>query len=331
LLQLLKNKKFILFFGVIFLLITWVMFVTSQDRKKESKAEYFLNSAITPLEKVFNFSSKTVNGSWQTLAELGRLKVENEKLQAELSLLKTRQLTYAGLELENEHLRNALQFEKNQIDDLVSAEIIAVNPSNWSYTFLINKGSRHGIKKGLAVICPEGVVGRVGEVRGSSAEVILVNDPREGNYIGGTVKRTNNMVIVRGGGVRGECTINPAVDSYFFDLKKNDIIITSDASEKFPSGVPIGKVRAINRGNNKMAYEAFIKPIVNLSKLQFVYVVQMIKRPPGKATVKPIHSAPAHPVTPVAATAPSQATLSIPAVTVKPISTPSTTISPGGQ
>jgi rod shape-determining protein MreC len=327
-----KNKKFILFFGVIFLLITWVMFVTSQGRKKESKVEYFLNSAITPLEKIFSFSSKTTSDSWKTLVELGRLKVENEKLRTELNLLKARQLSYANLERENEHLRNALQFEKNQIDDLISAEIIAVNPSNWSYTFLINKGSRHGIKKGLAVICPEGVVGRIGEVRGGSAEVILVNDPREGNYIGGTVKRTNSMVIVRGGGVRGECAINPAVDSYFFDLKKNDIITTSDASEKFPSGVPIGKVSAINRGNNKMAYEAYIKPTVNLNKLQFVYVVRMIKRPPGKIKYNLLNYPPAKPVKPTATTPPNTMTMApVPTVTAESALTPISTVSPGGQ
>jgi rod shape-determining protein MreC len=331
LLQIFKNKKFILFFGVIFLLITWVMFVTSQDRKEESKVEFFLNSAIAPLEKAFSYSSKAMGESWQTLAELGRLKVENQKLKAELSLLKTRQLGYTNLELENEHLRDALQFEKSQISDLVSAEIIAVNPSNWSYTFLINKGLKQGLKKGLAVISPEGVVGRLGEVRGGTAEVILVSDPREGNYFGGTVKRTNNMVIVRGGGDnRGQCTINPAIDSYFYDLKKNDLIVTSDASEKFPSGVPIGKVIAVNEGNNKMAYQALIKPVVNLGKLQFVYVVKMIKRPPGELKQRPVvHPPVIHPTPSGETVVPQVLPAPTTAVDVAPL--PVATMGSGGQ
>jgi rod shape-determining protein MreC len=333
LLQLLKNKKFVLFIGVIFLLITWVMFVTSQGRNEESEMEFFLNSAIAPLEKAFSYLAKTVGGSWRTLTELGRLKVENEQLKAKLSLLKARQLSYSGLEQENEYLRNALQFERNQVDDLVSAEIVAVNPSNWSYTFLINKGKKQGLEKGLAVISPEGVVGRLGEVRGSSAEVILVSDPREGNYFGGTVKRTNNMVIVRGGGDnRGQCTINPAIDSYFFDLKKDDLIITSDASEKFPSGVPIGKVIAVNKGSNKMVYQAFIKPTVSLGKLQFVYVVKMVKRVPGKIT-QPLKQVPV--VKPVSPTVKPTSAVMMPAPAaseaVEAALGPVSTSSPGGQ
>jgi rod shape-determining protein MreC len=332
LLQIFKNKKFLLFIGVIFLLITWVMFVTSQGRQEESKVEFYLNSAITPLENVFSYSSKTVNDSWRTIAELGRLKVENEKLTAELSLLKTRQLSYASLEEENEHLRDALHFEKNQIDELISAEIIAVNPSNWSYTFIINKGAHDGIKRGLAVISPEGIVGRISEVRGGSSEVLLVSDPREGNYFGGTVKRTNNMVIVRGGGDHlGECTINPAIDSYFFDLKKGDLIVTSDASEKFPSGMPIGKVIAVNKGNNKMSYQALIKPVVKLNKLQFVYVVKIIKRSPASIKHQANYQPPVNHETSTLETKVPVATMPPPTETDNIAPTPINTMSPGGQ
>lgn len=337
-LQIFRNKKFIMFFAVIFLLITWVMFVTSRGRQEESKVEFFLNSAIAPLETVFSFSSKTASDSWKNLTELARLKVENEKLQEQLNQLKARQLSYANLKNENDRLRDALQFEKSQIHELIPAEIISVSPNNWNYTFVINKGTRHGLVKGLAVISPEGVVGRIGEIRNNSAEVILISDTREGNYIGGLVKRTNNMVIVRGGGdVRGQCTITPAIDSYFFDLKKDDLIITSDASEKFPSGIPIGRVISVNKGSNKMAYQALIQPVVKLGRLQFVYVVKMIKRSPENIAEKEINKLLATPK-------PSLPQTTVPVLTPAPVPTttttttttvaspaPSSTTSPGGQ
>jgi rod shape-determining protein MreC len=339
LLQIFKNKKFLLFIGVIFLLITWVMFTTSHSRRAESKAEYLLNSVFTPLEQVFTYSSKTVNDSWKTIAELGRLKVINQKLRAELDLLKVRLLSYANLEAENQKLRDALRFEQSQVHWLIAAEIIAVNPNNWDYTFIINKGENYGIQKGWAVISLDGVVGRIGAVRSGSAEVILVTDAREGNYIGGVVKRTNNLVIVRGGGdSRGECTINPAIDSYFFDLKKDDLIVTSAASEKFPSGIPIGKVNAMNKGNNKMVYRAFIKPVVDLGKLQFVYVVKMKQRKPENIGPKelnqliPTLSAPSS-QTPLPEAAPTLETESTAGPTVEVIPdtpAPSSTITPGG-
>jgi rod shape-determining protein MreC len=334
--QIFNNRKFWLLFIIIFLLITWVMFVTSQERKEESKVEYFLNTAIAPLENIFSYSCKTVNESWRTVSGLARLKVENEKLQAELKHLKTRQLTYTNLENENQRLRDALRFEQNQIHKLMSAEIISVSTNNWSYTFTINRGRKDGIKKGMAVISPQGVVGRIGEVRYGNAEVILVSDSREGNYIGGVVKRTKCMVIVSGGGKSlGQCSIRPAVDSYFFDLKKNDLIITGDTSERFPGGIPIGRVVSVNKGNNNMAYRANLEPTVNLSKLQFVYVVKMMKRLPRPISQKAIQQMIATPASQVMA-APAQtptpgASETSVSVTVNSAPGQERTTGPGGQ
>jgi rod shape-determining protein MreC len=332
--QIFNNRKFWLLFSVIFLLITWVMFVTSRRRQEESKVEYFLNSAIAPLENIFSCSSKIVYDSWKTVLGLSRLKVENEKLRAEMKYLKARQLTYASLEDENLRLRDALRFEKNQIHKLVSAEIISVSPNNWSYTFIINRGRKDGVQKGMAVISPEGVVGRIGEVRYGNSEVILVSDSREGNYIGGVVKRTNNMVVVSGGGKnQGQCSIRPAVDSYFLDLKKNDLIITGDASERFPGGIPIGRVVAVNKGNNNMAYRAYLNPVVNLSKLQFIYVVKLMKRLPKPISEKEVDRliAPPAPPVPIApAPTPGLTAVPVPAAT-QPAPGQERTTGSGGQ
>jgi rod shape-determining protein MreC len=334
LLPIFNNRKFWLLFAVIFLLITWVMFVTSRGRQEESKVEYFLNSAIAPLENVFSYSSKIVYDSWKTVFGLARLKVENEKLQAELKYLQTRQLTYANLKDENLRLRDALRFEQNQIHKLISAEIISVSPNNWNYTFIINRGRKEGVQKGMAVISPKGVVGRIGEVRYGNSEVILVSDSREGNYIGGVVKRTNSMVIVSGGGKsQGQCSIRPAVDSYFLDLKKNDLVITGDASERFPGGIPIGRVVAVNKGNNNMAYRAYLKPSVNLGNLQFVYVVKLIKRLPKPISHKEVDQLIATPAPPPPiAPAPTPAFTGIPApAAAQPAPVQERTTGSGGQ
>jgi rod shape-determining protein MreC len=334
LLTIFNNRKFWLLFTVIFLLITWVMFVTSRERNEESKVEYFLNTAIAPLENIFSYSSKILCDGWMTVFGLAHLKVENERLQAKLKYLQARQLTYANLEDENLRLRDALRFEKNQIHKLLSAEIISVSPNNWSYTFIINRGRKDGVQKGMAVISPKGVVGRIGEVRYGNSEVILVSDSREGNYIGGVVKRTNNMVIVSGGGKsQGQCSIRPAVDSYFLDLKRNDLIITGDASERFPGGIPIGRVVSVNKGNNNMTNRAYLKPTVNLSKLQFIYVVKLMKRLPKpifQKEVDQLAATPAPPAPKAPAPTPGPTVISAPA-TAQPAPVQERTTGSGGQ
>ncbi len=274
-LNLFANKRFLLI-ALIFLLLTWVMFVTSRERPQEGKVEYFFNTAIAPLETIFNSVGRVISDSWQTVTKLGQLKVENERLQKKIANLKVRQLELESLQEENILLREALDFKNSQTNEIVVAEVIAVNPNNWNHTLTINKGSyRYGLEKNMAVISPNGVVGRIGEVRPLSAEVILLNDARDGNYIGGVIARTGSMVIVSGGGEDlGYCTVKPAIDSYFADLKMNDLVVTAATSNKFPKGIPIGKIVNLNKGSNDLVSKASLKPAVNLSQLKIVYVIK---------------------------------------------------------
>ncbi|MGE5583199.1 MAG: rod shape-determining protein MreC [Bacillota bacterium] len=278
--QLFVNRRFLII-ALIFLLITWVMFVSSHRRGGEGKIEYFFNTAMVPLESLFNNFSGAVDNSWKTVTSLAQLKVENERLLKEIADLKARQLGLNSLKAENDRLRAALNFQANQPNELIAAEIITVNPNNWNQTITINRGRNYNLKKNMAVITPQGVVGRIGEVRAGTAEVILITDPREGNFIGGVVSRTRNLVIVTGGGqYRGECTVQPAVDSYFMDLRKKDLIVTAETSEIFPRGLPIGRVVYVDKTSNQMVSKASLKPAVNLGKLQIVYVIKNKKELP---------------------------------------------------
>lgn len=272
--QLFVNKRF-LFIALLFLVVTWVMYVTSHPRASEGKVEYFFNTAMVPMESTFNYFGSIVNNSWKTITRLSQLKAENDRLHREIDHLRIRQLGLNSLKSENQRLRRALNFQSSQPNELISAEIIAANPSNWNQTLTINRGEDCHLKKNMAVITPQGVVGRIGEVRFHTAEVILITDPREGNFVGGVVARTRNLVIIQGGGqYRGECTVQPAIDSYFMDLKQNDLIVTAETSEIFPRGLPIGRVVYVNKASNKMVSKASLKPAVHLGNLQMVYVIK---------------------------------------------------------
>lgn len=254
------------------------MYVSSHQRAKEGKIEYFFNTAMVPIESIFNFFGTTVDNSWSTITKLAQLKKENDLLRAEINTLKVYQIGLNALKTENDRLRAALNFQVNQTNDLISAEIISVNPNNWNQTITINRGYNYHLKKNMAVITPYGVVGRIGEVRNTTAEVVLITDARDGNTIGGVVARTRNMVFVNGGGqFRGECTVRPAVESYFMDIKKNDLILTAETSEIFPRGLPIGRIVYVKKTINNMVTKASLRPVVNLGKLQLVYVIKKKK------------------------------------------------------
>ncbi|NLW45879.1 MAG: rod shape-determining protein MreC [Firmicutes bacterium] len=272
--HLFTNRRFLLI-ALVILLITWVMFVSSQEKTCEGKIHYFFNSAMIPLESLFNSIGNTATGSWETIITLSTLKEENDRLKTENDKLKAHQTGLDLLRAENRRLRSSLQYMEDQPHVLIPAEIISVNPNNWNWTVVINKGKNFQIAKNMAVITPRGVVGRIGEVRGNNADVILMTDPRDGNFIGGVVSRTGNMVIVTGGGqYRGECSVKPAVESYFSNITIGDLVVTSETSEIYPRGIPIGRISQITKMTNNLVSKASLKPAVNLGLLQTVYVIK---------------------------------------------------------
>lgn len=273
--HLFANRRF-LTIALIFLLLTWAMFVTSRERAHESKVEYFFNTAVAPLESILTHLSRLTDDSWKTISELSRLKSDNEQLRRQVALFQARQMGLDDLRAENQRLREALGFQNIQSHDMVAAEIIAVNPSNWNRTLTINKGENAGLRRNMAVITPQGVVGRIMEVRSKTAEIILLSDSREDNSIGGVIARTQSMVIVAGGGdYLGQCTVRPAVDSFFSDIKENDLIVTAATSDFFPRGIPIGRIAKVNYGHNQMVDKAILEPEVKLNRMQTVYVIKI--------------------------------------------------------
>jgi rod shape-determining protein MreC len=269
------SQRFLWVRIIVFLIITFMLFNSVQQRAGEGPIGYFLNRAVAPVEYGFYYLGRFTAETGAYVARLGRLERENSRYRKELAKLRAQLFELQTLRAENGRLRSALSFLDRQAHDLVSAEIVATSPNNWKRTVLINHGADAGLRKGMAVITPDGIVGRISEVRDYSAEVILISDKREGNYIGGVVARTRTMVIVSGGGVWGQCIVRPAVEDYFIDLKQNDLILTAENSDFFPRGLPIGRVVKVTRGSNHMAIQADLKPAVKIGAMQIVYVVRV--------------------------------------------------------
>ena len=107
---------------------------------------------------------------WKTFREQG----EKERRIAELES----QLVALGeLSKENERLRKLFDFRSTLSGKTIAARVIAWDPSPWRRTVVLDKGSQHGIKKDMAIIVPEGLVGRVIEVGPLTARAVVLTDP----------------------------------------------------------------------------------------------------------------------------------------------------------
>lgn len=200
-------------------------------------------------------------------------RIEWEALEKENADLKSRSVDYDELVAENSRLRGLLDYKTSHPQyQLVTGAVISRDYGTWSNTMIIDIGTSDGIAKDMAVIAPTGVVGFISDVYPHSARVQLLTDPR--TSIGAIVQRPESRVssVVRGNGsVPTEPQfVNIAKDA---DILEGDTLVTSGFGSIYPKGLFIGTIVSIHQNGNDFVKYATIRPSVDFSKLEEVFVI----------------------------------------------------------
>lgn len=148
----------------------------------------------------------------------------------------------------------------------IEARVIGFPPENESREVTIDKGSRAGVRRDAGVVAPGGVVGRIVSVGPFSSTVLLATDFT--SRIPAVVQRGRWWGIARG-------NLSSVVVEYIpqdAPLRVGDTIVTGEG-RSFHSGVPIGTIRTIERGDATLYQTAVLKTAVDLGALDRVVVL----------------------------------------------------------
>lgn len=173
---------------------------------------------------------------------------------------------------ENIRLRKLLAFKESFSYELVPAQVIGRDPTNWFNTLLINRGSNSGIEKNMAVITPQGLVGRLMEVAPLWSRVLLILDQR--SSVAALVQRSRVQGVVEGGWKL--CHMNYLGPEA--DIREGDLIVTSGLEGGFfPKGLLIGEVTRISQVHSGLLLSAEVEPQAEFAKLEEVLVIKCAK------------------------------------------------------
>jgi rod shape-determining protein MreC len=148
----------------------------------------------------------------------------------------------------------------------IEARVIGFPPENESRAVTIDKGFRSGVRRDDGVVAAEGVVGRVVSAGPFSSTVVLATDYT--SRIPAIVRRGRWWGIARG-------NLDSVVVEYIAQdarLRVGDVVVTGEG-RSFHSGVPIGVVTAIERGDATLYQTVVLKTVVDLGALDRVVVV----------------------------------------------------------
>ncbi|MBS1816302.1 MAG: rod shape-determining protein MreC [Acidobacteria bacterium] len=209
-----------------------------------------------------------VAGAWNGYVALRGVRAENESLRRQLADAQLQIQQQRALVDRTRSLESLLQLQSGVDLQTTAAQIIGSAASPDFRTVTIDKGSADGITTDMAVLAPNGVVGRVVVAGRRTSRVQLLVDRNAA--AGAIVERSRAQGVVVGA---GEDRLHLEYVSDVSDVAVGDILVTSGIDGIYPKGFIIGTVDAVEK--NGVAYRTIsIRPAINFSSLEDVLIVR---------------------------------------------------------
>ena len=226
-------------------------------------------SALAGIEEIISFGTNAVGTAWSRYVSLRDAEEENAVLRESIGQLELQLQQQNALARRARSLQRLLEL-RNSVELLtLSAQVIAVDATPWFRTFTVDRGTGDGVRQDLAVIAPNGVVGRVVGTPGPrAAKVQLLIDRNAA--AGALIERTRAAGVVTG--VDGQSLLRMDYVSNLEDVQIGDAVVTSGTDGIYPKGFIIGTVADVRRGDD-LYKSILVAPVVEFAKLEDVLIV----------------------------------------------------------
>jgi rod shape-determining protein MreC len=246
-----------------------LVLLTLQMRGRSVGASDALALVTTPIQTVLARVNRATLGVWGTYRDWKNVRAENRRLRDETQRLRVEALRVTETDAENQRLRRLLTLKESLPLETMAGEIIAREWGGWVRSLTINRGRGDAVARLTAVIAPDGLVGRIVDVRAGSSVVQVLTDPA--STVGAHVVRTRTPGIIEGeprGTLRFKYMARDGSG-----IQVGDIVVTSGLGGLFPGGIPIGRVRTIDdRGSALFSY-AQVTPAVDFARIDEVLLL----------------------------------------------------------
>lgn len=236
-------------------------------------------AVLAPMQKGVNQLGSGLTNLREHLRTKKSLEKENEELRTQLADAQQNlnQVQLNQEELDN--LKSLYDMDQNYADyDKIAANVIGKDAGNWFSVFLIDRGSNDGITVGMNVLADGGLAGIVIQVGPNYAKVRSIID--DNSNVSARNLSTSDLCVVSG----TLKTMNESSLIDFDDLrdkedqaKVGDQIVTSNISDMFLEGIPIGYITDIKTDSNNLTKSGHIATIVDFEHLDDVFVILQTK------------------------------------------------------
>src|SRR5262249_34365534 len=120
---------------------------------------------VTPVQSLLVKVHRGALGLWTTYVDWKLVRSENTALRRETEHLRFQALQVEEIRQENARLRRVLELRERLPLSALAGEVVGREEDGWVRALTVNRGRASGVSKQIPVIAPEGLVGRVLQVR----------------------------------------------------------------------------------------------------------------------------------------------------------------------
>lgn len=244
---------------LIFLVIISLILIFSNDN---TQIRFFRAIAIS--------SFGTVQSGLSAIPNVFDLQTENKILRETNIRLANEVSELKESRLQNQRLLKLLNFKEKSNLDVISAKIVHKTLIQTRNTLTLDVGESDNVKVGMPVITDAGLVGRIisASLNYSICQIIYNKDLKVS--VKTRRSRVDGILNYEGPGVISVSNVPKSAD-----VVVGDLFITSEYSNNFPAGIPVGIVTESGNLDN-LFKKVIIEPAVNFRDVEEVFILKKI-------------------------------------------------------
>lgn len=240
-----------------------------------SQVRQWFSTALHPLEVLASAPNEWGRNINTYFTSHNQLIQDNFKLKQQALIDHAALQRLATVDAENVHLRTLLAGDLPIIPQATLGEVLHMGRDPFSNIITLNRGSRHDITPGQAVVDEQGVVGQITRVYPFTSEVTLITDKKLSIPI--QIERNQLRAIAFGEGKRNTLDIPYLPTSV--DIKVGDKLVTSGIDGVYPAGLAVAVVTQIKQSQDSPFAKIITRPIAGVNNHKHVLILKMPDTP----------------------------------------------------
>ena len=271
------DKRYLFIFVVIAIAIVLTILAASLNKERD------LNPIEKALKDMGTVVIKVVSTPFNFVHDKIDEMVEKNDIYEKYKEIKNKEEQIDSVIAQNDNLKDEIDKLKETLNlntilsDKVymNATVVTRNIDYWYNEITIDKGSKNGIEKGMAVVVPKGLIGQITKVSNYTSTVKLLSNENMSDKISVKIKVGDNYVyglISAYDAKTNTYTVEGISENV--KIEKDADVVTTGMGTIFPSGLIVGKVKEVTTDNFDLSKVVEVKSSVDFNDIDYITVLK---------------------------------------------------------